>query len=162
MRGMMTVFRLNPFTIHNGEGRGSVPAVREEARPLEEEPLIFEFQLDIEGVTCEEPEELTSDEPLHSFSPEFELPEPEPDVSKEGDQWDDNAQSDSAPYSTTPVSHWELEYSPHMTTSVDDSFPRPDAASAGLQHPSRHLSSRLHSCTYPTSSSIPDRFNNLL
>jgi hypothetical protein len=45
---MMGVFRLNPFAMHSGEGRGFMPALWCGGGPLEEEPLIFEFQLDIE------------------------------------------------------------------------------------------------------------------
>ena len=50
MRKMMGVFRLNPFAIpvHSGEGRGVMPALWCGGGPLEEEPLIFEIQLDID------------------------------------------------------------------------------------------------------------------
>ncbi|KAF5379182.1 hypothetical protein D9615_005983 [Tricholomella constricta] len=85
MRRMMTVFRLNPFAMHNGEGRGTVPVHHEEAHALDAEPLIFEFQLDIDGLSLD-PEDL--DDPavpigmkdadsqgLRSFSPDFELHE---------------------------------------------------------------------------------------
>ena len=47
MRKMMGVFRLNPFAMHSGEGRGVMPALWCGGGPLEEEPLVFEFQLDI-------------------------------------------------------------------------------------------------------------------
>lgn len=68
MRGMMGVFRLNPFALHSlsvggGEGfdgqsglgcDGKVQASWcGEAGPLEEEPVILEFQLDIEGLEVE-------------------------------------------------------------------------------------------------------------
>ncbi|KAK7044835.1 hypothetical protein R3P38DRAFT_179805 [Favolaschia claudopus] len=48
MRRMMGVFRLNPFAMHTQGGRGVLaPWAGGEAGPLEEEPLIFEFQLEI-------------------------------------------------------------------------------------------------------------------
>ncbi|KAF7763950.1 hypothetical protein Agabi119p4_8487 [Agaricus bisporus var. burnettii] len=50
MKGMMGVFRINPFAMHNGsEGKGSAPTVGWEPGPLEEEPVLFEFQLDLIG-----------------------------------------------------------------------------------------------------------------
>jgi hypothetical protein len=50
MRKMMGRFRIDPFAIHSGENRGIVASWCGEACPLEEEPLIFEFQLDIGNV----------------------------------------------------------------------------------------------------------------
>ena len=137
MRGMMTVFRLNPFAIHNSEGRGLVSAIREEARPLEEEPLIFEFQLDIDGSHPDEPD-MTSQQLLHTFSPDFELH----DIPLEGDPtpWEDSSRSESS-YPTTPS--WELSYLP---TEPHYPFPE-DPSSSSLHHP-RHIS-RLQNCTYP-------------
>lgn len=50
MKGMMGVFRINPFAMHSGsEGKGAAPTVCWEPGPLEEEPVMFEFQLDIVG-----------------------------------------------------------------------------------------------------------------
>ena len=94
MRKMMGVFRLNPFAMHSGEGRGVMPALWCGGGPLEGEPLIFEFQLDIEddsgdrqfdhlGVTTSGSSRspTTTDllvgteeeSQLRSFSPSFEL-----------------------------------------------------------------------------------------
>ena len=86
MRKMMGVFRLNPFAMHNGEGRGVVPAPWCGGGPLEEEPLIFEFQLDVKddsgdrqfdhaGIPSVSPTESLEPEEaqLRSFSPSFEL-----------------------------------------------------------------------------------------
>lgn len=95
MRKMMGVFRLNPFAMHTGEGRGVMPAPWCGGGPLEEEPLIFEFQLDVEddsgdrtgqfdhvemldanGVSGSRPtSSLAAEEEaqLRSFSPSFEL-----------------------------------------------------------------------------------------
>ncbi|EGO03730.1 hypothetical protein SERLA73DRAFT_158249 [Serpula lacrymans var. lacrymans S7.3] len=49
MRRMMGVFRLNPFSMHEGGGGASAPWTGEEAGPLLDEPLVFEFQLDVGG-----------------------------------------------------------------------------------------------------------------
>jgi hypothetical protein len=45
---MMGVFRLNPFAMHARGGRGVLaPWAGGEARPLDEAPQIFEFQLEL-------------------------------------------------------------------------------------------------------------------
>ncbi|KAG8216929.1 hypothetical protein J3R82DRAFT_7205 [Butyriboletus roseoflavus] len=49
MRKMMGVFRLNPFSMHESGGQPTTTWTGEEAGPLEEEPQIFEFQLDLPG-----------------------------------------------------------------------------------------------------------------
>ncbi|KAH7913326.1 hypothetical protein BJ138DRAFT_1111586 [Hygrophoropsis aurantiaca] len=49
MRKMMGVFRLNPFSMHEGGGQALATWSGEDARPLEEEPQMFEFQLDLGG-----------------------------------------------------------------------------------------------------------------
>lgn len=105
MRKMMGVFRLNPFAMHSGEGRGVVPAPWCGGGPLEEEPLIFEFQLDIEddsgdrtgesdhlvdasGASGSHPtDSLGAEEEaqLRSFSPSFEL-HPEDHGSEMGEE----------------------------------------------------------------------------
>ncbi len=110
---MMGVFRLNPFAMHsfhlNGDGESAKengmasPAVSwcSEVGPLEEEPIIFEFQLDIIGGIKKENEgegetDSKDDAPpaeselpgfsaheesqLRPFSPEFELHERRPSV----------------------------------------------------------------------------------
>ena len=88
MRKMMGVFRLNPFAMHSGEGRGVMPALWCGGGPLEEEPLIFEFQLDIEDdsgdslvgipgsgspIATDLLAVAEEEEQLRSFSPSFEL-----------------------------------------------------------------------------------------
>lgn len=132
MRGMMTVFRLNPFAMHSGEGRGLVPAIREEARPLEEEPLIFEFQLDLDEAHLDGPE--PHEQQLHSFSPGFELHDFHDEV--DHSDWGDGHSESSAPFA------WEIEY----PTNKEDHHFQPDSPPSTLQH-FRHTS-RLHSCTY--------------
>jgi hypothetical protein len=69
MRKMMGVFRLNPFTMHNAGGRGAhAPSWNgEDAGPLSEEPQLYEFQLILDD------DEPASEEPLRSFSPEFDI-----------------------------------------------------------------------------------------
>ncbi|KAF9225716.1 hypothetical protein BS17DRAFT_815434 [Gyrodon lividus] len=49
MRKMMGVFRLNPFSMHESSGQAMSTWTGEDAGPLEEEPQMFEFQLDIPG-----------------------------------------------------------------------------------------------------------------
>lgn len=49
MRKMMGVFRLNPFSMHESAGQPTTTWTGEEAGPLEEEPQMFEFQLDLPG-----------------------------------------------------------------------------------------------------------------
>ncbi|KAJ3503322.1 hypothetical protein NLJ89_g8487 [Agrocybe chaxingu] len=112
MRRMMGVFRLNPFAMHslsmgtNGDGddhsglgsptsgAGAAPWCGGEARPLEEEPVMFEFQLDIvglDGVDQEGVEGAASSSPfpsfeakaeaeLRSFSPSFQLHQDDVDI----------------------------------------------------------------------------------
>lgn len=72
---MMSVFRLNPFAMHSGKGRGVVSPTWHggEARPLDEEPIEFVFQVDLEdldGITSPLP---NIKEKVRFFSPEFQL-----------------------------------------------------------------------------------------
>lgn len=69
MRKMMGVFRLNPFTMHNADGRGTnaLSWSGEEAGPLTEEPQLHEFQVKLRGA------EFDSSDELRSFSPDFEI-----------------------------------------------------------------------------------------
>lgn len=72
---MMSVFRLNPFAMHSGKGRGVVSPTWHggEARPLDEEPIEFVFQVDLEdldGITSPLP---NIKEQVRFFSPEFQL-----------------------------------------------------------------------------------------
>ncbi|KAJ7269639.1 hypothetical protein C8J57DRAFT_317624 [Mycena rebaudengoi] len=79
MRRMMGVFRLNPFAMHAHGGRGVLaPWAGGEARPLDEEPQIFEFQLALADEE-EEPKEELADEGLHTFADDFEFDLPEQD-----------------------------------------------------------------------------------
>lgn len=95
MRLMMGVFRLNPFAIHsfnlNGDGESlkenalpsPPPSWCGEVGPLEEEPILIEFQLDLnDSIKKDDPDpddphvptfSAQDESQLHSFSPEFEL-----------------------------------------------------------------------------------------
>jgi hypothetical protein len=111
MRRMMGVFRLNPFAMHSlsrgGDSEGSSdvsPTTASatwcgEAGPLEEEPVMFEFQLDISSLDREDdgpvihaaepssrlPAITAHDESqLRAFSPSFELQEGDPPEGREG------------------------------------------------------------------------------
>jgi hypothetical protein len=135
MRSMMGVFRLNPFTMHSGEGRGSTAPTwcGEEAHPLDEEPIIFEFQLELdENVPqiLDQPKES-----LRSFSPDFELHQER----DEGDQSDwRECHSDSA-YAST----WELEY-----PTNEEQFSSSEPSSSSHLQPSSRPSSRLYESGY--------------
>ncbi|KAJ7741961.1 hypothetical protein DFH07DRAFT_49649 [Mycena maculata] len=91
MRRMMGVFRLNPFAMHAHGGRGVLaPWAGGEARPLDEEPRIIEFQLELAEEDSTEVEQELDSSGLRAFSPEFEL-EAEADALK-----------------VEPESNWEL------------------------------------------------------
>jgi hypothetical protein len=101
MRKMMGVFRLNPFAMHSGAGRGVVSSswYGGEARPLDEEPVTFEFQLELDDPLGSPKEQL------RPFSPDFEL-EGDRD---EGEQSEWNDYGSQSGFPMTPA--WELEYS---------------------------------------------------
>ncbi|KAG6885396.1 hypothetical protein C0992_005176 [Termitomyces sp. T32_za158] len=117
MRRMMTVFRLNPFAIHNGVG--AVPAPLESADPLDTEPITFEFQLDIDpGILDPDPPATASaSPPFRTFSPDYDL------VDKHTDPW--SAYSDIQELSTSPtppalppIQSWDVSY----PDATDDPF----------------------------------------
>jgi hypothetical protein len=110
MRRMMGVFRLNPFAMHSlSRGRdtddspdGSPTASVSwsgEAGPLDQEPVMFEFQLHISGLDTEDDRPLLRSQDLSSrlptisahdesqlraFSPTFELHDPDLSERPEG------------------------------------------------------------------------------
>ncbi|KAF8636905.1 hypothetical protein AX17_003156 [Amanita inopinata Kibby_2008] len=106
MRKMMGRFRIDPFAIHNGEHRGVVASwCGGEACPLEEEPLIFEFQVDLEGVQPNTPKELPGD-----LQPELELHKARAEL--EGHQWEDYCHPEPAATSnghSDEPPDWNLE-----------------------------------------------------
>ncbi|KAF9467798.1 hypothetical protein BDZ94DRAFT_906427 [Collybia nuda] len=134
MRRMMSVFRLNPFSIHSGGGKGVVQATWSggEAHALDEEPLEFEFQLKLDGV--EEPEAAV--EPLRTFSPDFELHE-DRGYGKTSD-WGDEYQTESV-YTTSTPPTWETEY----PTSSEEHY----SPSGSVTHSRPSSTSRLHHVT---------------
>ncbi|KAJ7468070.1 hypothetical protein FB451DRAFT_1369117, partial [Mycena latifolia] len=108
MRRMMGVFRLNPFAMHAHGGRGVLaPWAGGEARPLDEEPRIFEFQLELAPDEEEDPppklEEKFDTAGLRAFSPDFEL-EPEAERGQE--------------------TSWELAYPPLSVFDPVATYPR--------------------------------------
>ncbi|KIY47866.1 hypothetical protein FISHEDRAFT_74208 [Fistulina hepatica ATCC 64428] len=113
MRRMMSVFRLNPFATLNGAPCGNTLWQGGEARPLDEEPRMFEFYLqlnDDEGLLPPLPEfdEATECCPFNSRSPS-------PDLIPKIEEWDDRAVYDEYYPKQTfpptpPVNYWELEH----------------------------------------------------
>lgn len=97
MRKMMGVFRLNPFSMHEGGGQAMSTWLGEDAGPLDEEPQVFEFQLDV-GYRDSDEEEL-EEHPSSHLQTLIEVPEPGPD---ENTRW---AEGDDSDLSYPPVSH---------------------------------------------------------
>ncbi|KAG5646340.1 hypothetical protein DXG03_003663 [Asterophora parasitica] len=132
MRRMMNVFRLNPFAIHDGEARGTLPANHEAAHPLDAEPLVFEFQLEIfDTLSLEDNQDenvlpiLIKEDTLglRSFSPDFEL------------------------HHDDPAEEWRAAYQQQQTESVATSQLRaPLSVSTSVtQHHRAQRQPRLHS-----------------
>lgn len=82
----MGVFRLNPFSMHEGGGQAMSTWLGEDAGPLDEEPQVFEFQLDV-GYRDSDEEELED----HHLQTLIEVPEPAPD---ENMRWAEGDESD--------------------------------------------------------------------
>ncbi|KAJ6487748.1 hypothetical protein C8R45DRAFT_1213785 [Mycena sanguinolenta] len=127
MRRMMGVFRLNPFAIHTRGGRGVLaPWAGGEPRPLDEEPRIFEFQLDLlsdeeDLLKLEEQEHHSAldarkfplDAPgLRAFSPDFEL----------GTEYTSNHHQ--LHHDREPESNWELGYPSLSAFDPVSAYPR--------------------------------------
>ncbi|KAG6850124.1 hypothetical protein H0H93_000746 [Arthromyces matolae] len=144
MRRMMTVFRLNPFAIHSGEGP-MVPAAFESAHPLDTEPITFEFQLDIEpGILDPESPVALNHPDLRSFSPDFDLHEKLPTT-----HWRDFSHDVSSEHSSTPppptqgIQSWDISY-----PDVEDNFSSINLS--GYHQPmSPRRSQRLHNSQAP-------------
>ncbi|KAG2154168.1 uncharacterized protein EDB93DRAFT_1202940 [Suillus bovinus] len=101
MRKMMGVFRLNPFSMHEGGGQAMSTWMGEDAGPLDEEPQVFEFQLDIGYRDPDEELEEQQPSQLHTL---VEVPEP---VQDENTRW---AEGDDS----------ELSYPTHNTWATND------------------------------------------
>ncbi|KAM6503348.1 hypothetical protein JOM56_000291 [Amanita muscaria] len=119
MRKMMGRFRIDPFAIHNGEQRGVVASWCDEACPLEEEPLIFEFQLDIVGQEDSNSKDSSSDDASAGRASQ--------DASSEIDcDWERYGRDETV-YASNPPSEW----------NINDSGDQPPSSSeppAGLYH----------------------------
>jgi len=114
MRKMMGVFRLNPFSMHEGGGQAMSTWIGEVAGPLEEEPQIFEFQLDI-GYRESDEEEEEEQPPPRQLQTIREVPEPE---IHENTRW---AEGDELGLSYPSVSNLaidESEYSSYTLPSL--------------------------------------------
>ncbi|KAJ7778089.1 hypothetical protein B0H16DRAFT_1845946 [Mycena metata] len=125
MRRMMGVFRLNPFAMHAHGGRGILaPWAGGEARPLDEEPRIFEFQLELpppeEAPKVEEPAPFDSTG-LRSFSPEFDAEQV---------------------FDPESESSWELGYPPMSAFDPVATYPRALQYSYYLDSRSSHAPAR--------------------
>jgi hypothetical protein len=130
MRKMMGVFRLNPFAIHSGAGRGVVPSswYGGEAGPLEEDPLVFEFQLDIDGA-----------EGPSSFSPGFERGAKDEGARPQWLEAEAEAEAEAPSQHPPPGSPtWDLPY-------VNDYGSASDSAGAPPPDYPPRRSGRLHS-----------------
>ncbi|KAG6844047.1 hypothetical protein H0H87_010286 [Tephrocybe sp. NHM501043] len=127
MRRMMTVFRLNPFTMHSGPGRGTVPVHYDTAQPLDSEPITFEFQLDIDPAILDP--DPVNDPDLRAFSPDFELHDKSADPHDPplpSDPWYDFPETSST---SSPPPPWNLSY-----PDSDDHFPSINISA--FHHPS--------------------------
>ena len=109
MRKMMGVFRLNPFSMHEGGGQATTTWIGEEAGPLEEEPQIFEFQLDI---GYRESDEEDEEQAPQQFKALVEVPEPQLD---ESTRW---AVGDGLDLSCPPISTWATNESAYPSYTL--------------------------------------------
>lgn len=101
MRKMMGVFRLNPFSMHEGGGQAMSTWLGEDAGPLEEEPQVFEFQLD---VGYRDSDEEAEEQPPSHLQTLIEVPEP---ALNENTRWAEGDNTD-LPYPHTSWATNEL------------------------------------------------------
>ncbi|KAF8068939.1 hypothetical protein FPV67DRAFT_1097807 [Lyophyllum atratum] len=159
MRSMMTAFRINPFTMHNGEGRGTVPVQHEVAHALDAEPLIFEFQLDLYNMDivhvdpCDpnlglDLKDTVESEPLRSFSPDFELHEAQTisEVDHDQNEWREYSADASGKPPTPDPQTWELGFpqSEDRFSTLTSSTNMPHYHSSPRRQPRLH-----HSFSHP-------------
>ena len=155
MRNMMNVFRINPFAMHSA-GRGAVPistcCYPGEAGPLEEEPLVFEFQLELDDLTSEESEQEPYEDRARGdirlegrgrggkplvFSIEGEV---EAAVTTNECQWSSPAMFETT--TATATQAWALQY-----PTCNEEYSIPASTSVTPELPSRR-SIRLHGSEY--------------
>ncbi|KAF9500666.1 hypothetical protein BDN71DRAFT_1585769 [Pleurotus eryngii] len=113
MKKLMITLRINSFAIHNGVDRGVIPPWMPDPGPLEEEPRVFQFQIDTgSGVDEEEQNtlEMPDDPELRAFSPDFEIEEDE-----ETSHWASHVVASSTtpnpPILSSPTSPWGTNHS---------------------------------------------------
>ncbi|KAF8889578.1 hypothetical protein BD779DRAFT_1469677 [Infundibulicybe gibba] len=99
MYDMMGVFRINPFSMHDGANRGKTPA-HLIARPLEEEPVVFEWQVELAA--------------LETFSPEFDIGKNSPDPTAQ--EWDVDPDGSPEPDPQPQQQEPEPIHAPHPRT----------------------------------------------
>ncbi|KAG6825886.1 hypothetical protein H0H92_001987 [Tricholoma furcatifolium] len=181
MRRMMTVFRLNPFAMHSGGCRGTLPNHQESAHPLESEPVTFEFQLDLEpGILDPDYSPSLNNPDLRSFSPNFDLhdkfSDDEPDHQT---SWSttstDPAQDDLGRFQSQPLQTWDFTYPdveqsfssinsnhitsrrpPRLTDSIVTSHSYLQKAAAVADEPAEYISSEPPGIHYPSTVTSPN------
>ncbi|KAG1747379.1 hypothetical protein EDB19DRAFT_302730 [Suillus lakei] len=147
MRKMMGVFRLNPFSMHEGGGQAMSTWMGEDAGPLDEEPQVFEFQLDVGFRDSDD--EVEEQAPSH-LQTLVEVPELGLD---ENTRW---AEGDDSELSYPPVSHnsWAINEPPcHSYTLPSlrsyNSHPHsPSLSSASSRKTPLDMSASEYSGTY--------------
>ncbi|KAF8652396.1 hypothetical protein AX16_004424 [Volvariella volvacea WC 439] len=133
MRGMMNAFRLNPFAIQNADGRNAPQPCIMEAGPLEEEPVMLEFQIELSEPLV--PPEAQTEAPS-STSPEQSLDQslsrtPENDDDNRG-QWG-TYQAGEPPF-TSAQDSWD-ESNVYVQTSEGRFTPPQDDGPAEFTSP---------------------------
>ncbi|KAF4564516.1 hypothetical protein EYR40_010681 [Pleurotus pulmonarius] len=113
MKKLMITLRINSFAIHNGVDRGVIPPWMPDPGPLEEEPRVFQFQIDTGAGGDEEEQntlEMPNDPELRAFSPDFEIEDDE-----EATHWASDVVAPSAtpnpPIPSSPSSSWDTNHS---------------------------------------------------
>ena len=129
MLEMMTVFRVNPFAIQGSAKVGAPQPLSLEACPLDEEPLVFEFQLDLldDAGNAKVDPDLAQ---LRPFSPGFEL---HPDDSSEVTTPEDEQQRFLSDVSVSSANDWDD--ASHSDISHNSVSPTRRAESVAMEEP---------------------------
>ncbi|KAG1826686.1 hypothetical protein EV424DRAFT_1643254 [Suillus variegatus] len=139
MRKMMGVFRLNPFSMHEGGGQAMSTWMGEDAGPLDEEPQVFEFQLDVGYRDSDE--ELDEQHPSH-LQTLVEVPEPGPD---ENTRW---AEGDDSDLSYPSHNSWATNDHSYTLPSLRSYPHSPSLSSASSRKTPLDMSASEYSGTY--------------
>ncbi|KDQ32097.1 hypothetical protein PLEOSDRAFT_1100613 [Pleurotus ostreatus PC15] len=133
MKKLMITLRINSFAIHNGVDRGVIPPWMPDPGPLEEEPRVFQFQIDTGSGGDEEEQntlEMPDDPELRAFSPDFEIEEDE-----EAGRWASDVVTSSAtpnpPVPSSPTSSWGTNRSQYDRRS--------SSSASSLAIPTQHV-----------------------